>query len=110
MSTNCEYCGYRDNEVKAGGAIPEKGKKIVLKVEDEEDLSRDLLKVRERERCAHPNSRTLRLLTWTLRPTLIHSPKPAAWRSPRSTWSCNRVPWADDSLPWKDSCNKFTKN
>ena len=48
MSTNCEYCGYRDNEVKAGGAIPEKGKKIVLKVEDEEDLSRDLLKVRER--------------------------------------------------------------
>jgi len=48
MSTNCEYCGYRDNEVKAGGAIPEKGKKIILKVEDEEDLSRDLLKVRGR--------------------------------------------------------------
>lgn len=45
MSTNCEYCGYRDNEVKAGGAIPEQGKKIILKVEDEEDLSRDLLKV-----------------------------------------------------------------
>lgn len=45
MSTNCEYCGYRDNEVKSGGAIAEKGKKIILKVEDEEDLSRDLLKV-----------------------------------------------------------------
>lgn len=46
MSTNCEYCGYRDNEVKSGSAISEKGKKITLKVEDEEDLSRDILKVR----------------------------------------------------------------
>lgn len=45
MSTNCDRCGYRDNEVKAGGAIPDKGKKIILKVEDEDDLSRDLLKV-----------------------------------------------------------------
>lgn len=45
MSTNCEHCGYRDNEVKSGAAISEKGKKIVLKVEDEEDLSRDILKV-----------------------------------------------------------------
>lgn len=44
MSTNCYACGYRDNEVKSGGAIPEKGKCITLKVEDEEDLSRDLLK------------------------------------------------------------------
>ncbi|KAI5451399.1 nucleolar zinc-finger protein [Naganishia albida] len=44
MSTNCEHCGYRDNEVKSGAAISEKGKKIVLKVEDEEDLSRDILK------------------------------------------------------------------
>lgn len=45
MSTNCEHCGYRDNEVKSGSAISEKGKKITLKVEDEEDLSRDILKV-----------------------------------------------------------------
>lgn len=48
MSTNCDHCGYRDNEVKSGGAIAEKGKRIVLKVEDEEDLSRDILKVRNR--------------------------------------------------------------
>ena len=46
MSTNCEHCGYRDNEVKSGAAISEKGKKIILKVEDEDDLSRDILKVR----------------------------------------------------------------
>lgn len=45
MSTNCEHCGYRDNEVKSGSAISEKAKKITLKVEDEEDLSRDILKV-----------------------------------------------------------------
>ncbi|KAJ9096577.1 hypothetical protein QFC19_007109 [Naganishia cerealis] len=44
MSTNCEHCGYRDNEVKSGAAISDKGKKIILKVEDEEDLSRDILK------------------------------------------------------------------
>ena len=45
MSTNCDACGYRDNEVKSGSAISEKGKKIILKVEDTEDLSRDILKV-----------------------------------------------------------------
>jgi len=45
MSTNCDACGYRDNEVKSGSAISEKGKKIILKVEDREDLSRDILKV-----------------------------------------------------------------
>ncbi|KAI6044234.1 zf-ZPR1-domain-containing protein [Pisolithus marmoratus] len=44
MSTNCENCGYRDNEVKSGGAISEKGKRITLRVEDREDLSRDILK------------------------------------------------------------------
>ena len=46
MSVNCDHCGYRDNEVKSGSAISPKGKKITLKVEDKEDLSRDILKVR----------------------------------------------------------------
>jgi len=45
MSTNCDKCGYRDNEIKSGGAISEKGKRITVKVEDREDLSRDILKV-----------------------------------------------------------------
>jgi zinc finger protein len=45
MATNCYACGYRDNEIKSGGAVSDKGKKITLKVEDEEDLSRDMLKV-----------------------------------------------------------------
>lgn len=45
MSTNCHDCGYRDTEVKSGGATSEKGRKITLKVEDTDDLSRDILKV-----------------------------------------------------------------
>ncbi|KAG8741467.1 nucleolar zinc-finger protein [Ceratobasidium sp. 414] len=44
MSTNCAACGYRDNEIKSGGAISEHGRRITLKVEDVEDLSRDILK------------------------------------------------------------------
>ncbi|KAG2110319.1 zf-ZPR1-domain-containing protein [Suillus discolor] len=44
MSTNCDDCGYRDNEIKSGTAISEQGKKITLKVEDKDDLSRDILK------------------------------------------------------------------
>jgi zinc finger protein len=44
MSTNCDACGYKDNEVKTSGAISEKGKRITLKVEDVEDLNRDILK------------------------------------------------------------------
>ncbi|BGP01085.1 Zinc finger protein ZPR1 [Rhodotorula toruloides] len=44
MSTNCHDCGYRDTEVKSGGAIAEKGRRITLKVEDSDDLSRDILK------------------------------------------------------------------
>ena len=45
MSTNCDGCGYRDNEVKSGSAISDQGKKITLKIEDRDDLSRDILKV-----------------------------------------------------------------
>jgi zinc finger protein len=45
MSTVCEYCGYKSNEVKTGGEVPAKGRKITLKVEDPDDLTRDILKV-----------------------------------------------------------------
>ncbi|CAK7895662.1 hypothetical protein CAAN1_05S04654 [[Candida] anglica] len=44
MSTVCDECGYKSNEVKTGGAIPDQGKKITLKVTDPEDLARDILK------------------------------------------------------------------
>lgn len=43
-STVCDHCGYRTNEVKTGGEVPEKGKRITLSVETKTDLSRDILK------------------------------------------------------------------
>ncbi|KAF2798319.1 zf-ZPR1-domain-containing protein [Melanomma pulvis-pyrius CBS 109.77] len=49
MSTVCEHCGYRSNEVKTGGEVPEKGRRITLSVNNKEDLSRDILKA---ESCA----------------------------------------------------------
>ncbi|KAM3069820.1 nucleolar zinc-finger protein [Clarireedia jacksonii] len=44
MSTVCDFCGYRSNEVKTGGAVPEKGRIITLRVENPVDLARDILK------------------------------------------------------------------
>lgn len=44
MATVCEHCGYRTSDVKTGGAIPDKGQKITLQVENVTDLSRDILK------------------------------------------------------------------
>ena len=44
MSTVCDHCGYRSNEVKTGGEVPEKGRRITVSIERAEDLSRDILK------------------------------------------------------------------
>ncbi|KAG6392157.1 hypothetical protein SASPL_146368 [Salvia splendens] len=44
MASTCDSCGYRNSEVKPGGAIPEKGKKIVVRVKNVRDLSRDVIK------------------------------------------------------------------
>lgn len=44
MASTCDNCGYRNSELKAGGAIPEKGKKITLRVKNIKDLSRDVIK------------------------------------------------------------------
>ena len=41
---NCEYCGYKTSDVKTGGEVPEKGKRLTLEVTAPEDLSRDVLK------------------------------------------------------------------
>jgi zinc finger protein len=45
MATDCDQCGYKSNEVKAGGAISPYGQRITLTLVDSEDLSRDILKV-----------------------------------------------------------------
>lgn len=44
MAFKCDHCGYKSNEIKTGGAVSEKGLKITLHVESEDDLKRDVLK------------------------------------------------------------------
>ncbi|XP_052298250.1 uncharacterized protein LOC102629443 isoform X2 [Citrus sinensis] len=44
MASTCDACGYRNSELKPGGRIPEKGKRITLFVKNINDLSRDLIK------------------------------------------------------------------
>jgi zinc finger protein len=43
-SNVCDHCGYRSSDVKTGGEVPEKGKRITLSVENVVDLHRDILK------------------------------------------------------------------
>jgi len=52
MAMACERCGYRTSEVKSGGAISPKGRRIELKLADAEDVTRDVLKVHSRIRTA----------------------------------------------------------
>eukprot|EP00549_Striatella_unipunctata_P025628 CAMPEP_0118700066 /NCGR_PEP_ID=MMETSP0800-20121206/16325_1 /TAXON_ID=210618 ORGANISM="Striatella unipunctata, Strain CCMP2910" /NCGR_SAMPLE_ID=MMETSP0800 /ASSEMBLY_ACC=CAM_ASM_000638 /LENGTH=531 /DNA_ID=CAMNT_0006600507 /DNA_START=304 /DNA_END=1899 /DNA_ORIENTATION=- len=44
MSLLCEHCGYKSNEIKGGGAIPEYGSRIILTVNNSDDLGREVLK------------------------------------------------------------------
>ncbi|KAF5747989.1 zinc finger protein ZPR1-like [Tripterygium wilfordii] len=44
MASTCDACGYRNSELKPGGPIPEKGKRITLCVKNVNDLSRDVIK------------------------------------------------------------------
>ena len=44
MSFLCEECGYKNVEIKTGGAISEKGKKITLFATTKDDLDRDIFK------------------------------------------------------------------
>ncbi|KAL5630588.1 hypothetical protein BROUX41_000460 [Berkeleyomyces rouxiae] len=44
MSTVCDACGYRSNDVKTGGEVPEHGERITIKIDNELDLARDILK------------------------------------------------------------------
>jgi zinc finger protein len=44
FGTNCGHCGYKSSAIKTGGEVPEKGKRITLQVDNQVDLSRDILK------------------------------------------------------------------
>ena len=40
----CDHCGYRTSDVKTGGEVPQKGRRIQLHVRGPHDLRRDILK------------------------------------------------------------------
>ena len=44
MNTSCDDCGYKSNDVKTGGEVPEKGRRVTLRVKTDVDLARDILK------------------------------------------------------------------
>ncbi|KAL8513056.1 hypothetical protein ACS0TY_019297 [Phlomoides rotata] len=44
MASSCDACGYRNSEVKPGGPIPDKGKRIIVHVKNVRDLCRDVIK------------------------------------------------------------------
>jgi zinc finger protein len=44
MAFVCDHCGYRNSEIKEGGGVGDKAKKITFKVEKEADLNRDVFK------------------------------------------------------------------
>lgn len=44
MSFSCDHCGFKNTDIKPGGAISEKGKLITLQVKTTDDLNRDLFK------------------------------------------------------------------
>lgn len=44
MSFTCDHCGARSTEVKTGGGVSEKARKITLRVDCEEDMNRDIFK------------------------------------------------------------------
>ncbi|KAL9260748.1 Zinc finger protein ZPR1-like protein [Drosera capensis] len=44
MASTCDSCGYRSSELKPGGRISEKGKRVTVRVENIKDLSRDVIK------------------------------------------------------------------
>ncbi|VDL76359.1 unnamed protein product [Nippostrongylus brasiliensis] len=44
MAMTCDACGHKTNEVKSGGAIKDHGCRLSLKVSEDLDLARDVLK------------------------------------------------------------------
>eukprot|EP00080_Pristionchus_pacificus_P017184 PDM77204.1 hypothetical protein PRIPAC_43116 [Pristionchus pacificus] len=44
MSFECQHCGFHNNEIQSGEAVQEHGTEIVLKVKEQSDLRRQLVK------------------------------------------------------------------
>ncbi|KAL9260793.1 Zinc finger protein ZPR1-like protein [Drosera capensis] len=44
VASTCDSCGYRNSQLKPGGRISEKGKRVTVRVENIKDLSHDVIK------------------------------------------------------------------
>ena len=44
MSDSCDVCGYKSSEIKGGGEIAALGRAITLRVSEQADLRRDVIK------------------------------------------------------------------
>ena len=44
MAFICDYCGYRNSEIKEGAGIGDKARKITFSVNSVDDLNRDVFK------------------------------------------------------------------
>ncbi|XP_009864358.1 PREDICTED: zinc finger protein ZPR1, partial [Apaloderma vittatum] len=44
MATNCDSCGHRTNEVSRGASVEPQGTRIILRITDPSDMTRDVLK------------------------------------------------------------------
>lgn len=44
MSFSCEKCGFENNEIQSGAPVADKGVKITLNVQNQNDLNRQVVK------------------------------------------------------------------
>ncbi|KAI2801500.1 hypothetical protein RDWZM_008490 [Blomia tropicalis] len=44
MATNCDVCGTRTNEIKSGAGIEDKGVRITIDIENEDDLMKEVVR------------------------------------------------------------------
>lgn len=44
MSDSCNVCGFKSSEIKGGGSISDRGRRITLEVKEQDDLRRDIIK------------------------------------------------------------------
>lgn len=102
MSANCHACGYRDTEIKTGGAVSEFGRRITLQVEDEEDLKRDILKVRfDRGIAPLIDRRAIPAGSRSRRSSSTSHPARSADASPRSRAFSRR-----STTSWTSACSR----
>ena len=76
MAFVCDECGYRNSEIKEGGGIGEKAKKITLAVKGPKDLNRDcgrpvLSTLRDNETRLDPNENGQKIELWRVVETVF---------------------------------------